>query len=91
MISETELAAEIEIDEAKPKKREPIKRDTKPKPVTEQDERLVWVRCVVENQPWANNMPLSFWEDYEITYYEALLLEERRFAVILKSPENLGV
>jgi hypothetical protein len=44
----------------------------------------IWVKCVSENQPWADGKPLRFWEDYLILVHEAILLDERLFAVILK-------
>lgn len=49
----------------------------------------IWVKCVTELQPWAEGKPLKFWEDYLITVQEAILLDARRFAVILKPLNTL--
>ena len=43
----------------------------------------VWVKCVSEREPWANEQKLKLWRDYLIPVEEAILLDERRFAVIL--------
>ena len=48
----------------------------------------VWVKCVSELGPWASDQQLVFWEDYEVSVEEAIMLDERRFAVILEQPSK---
>lgn len=48
----------------------------------------VWVKCVSELRPWANEKPMEFWEDYQVSVHEAIILDERRFCVILEEPLN---
>lgn len=50
----------------------------------------VWVKCVTELQPWANEAPMLYWKDYLISTEEAVLLDERRFVVILEKPSDKG-
>jgi hypothetical protein len=52
--------------------------------------RKVWVRCVTECQPWANDKPLGYWTEHEVSIEEAVLLESRKFAVILETPNKKG-
>ena len=48
----------------------------------------VWVKCVSELGPWANDTQMKFWEDYFVNIEEAIMLDERRFCVILEEPLN---
>lgn len=45
----------------------------------------VWVKCITDLQPWADEKPMKMWKDYFIKVEEAILLDEKRFAVILHS------
>jgi len=47
----------------------------------------VWVKCVTDAKPWADEKPMLMWKEYFIPVHEAILLDERRFAVILHSHE----
>lgn len=49
----------------------------------------VWVRCVSDSQPWADEKPMHQWKDYKVKIEEAILLDERRFAVILLTPDQV--
>lgn len=49
----------------------------------------VWVKCITDLQPWADEKPLKMWKDYFIKIEEAILLDEKRFAVILHSQEAM--
>lgn len=49
----------------------------------------VWVRCVSECGPWADEKQMKYWKEYYIKIDEAVMLDERRFAVILHSREAL--
>jgi hypothetical protein len=49
----------------------------------------VWVKCIVTNDPFADGKPLKFWKDYLLSVDDAIMLDERRFAVILHSLESL--
>lgn len=83
MQSDAELLEEIA------KNPEPEPRRVKPKIAEKQivvdgdPDRKVMVRCVVDCKPWADEKPLDYWTDYEISYKDALLLESKKFAVIL--------
>jgi len=48
----------------------------------------VWVKCVTDAQPWADDKPMQMWKEYLIPIHEAILLDERRFATILHSQED---
>jgi hypothetical protein len=50
----------------------------------------VWIKCISELQPWADDKPLKFWGNYFVTAEDAISLDERRFAVILHSKEALN-
>jgi hypothetical protein len=54
--------------------------------LTEKVGEKVWVKCVTELGPWANGLQMGFWEDHLVSAEEAILLDERRFAVILATP-----
>lgn len=45
----------------------------------------VWVKCITDLKPWADENPLELWKDYFIKVEEAIMLDEKRFAVILHS------
>ena len=47
---------------------------------------MVWVKCVSDAKPWANNIAMEYWEDYQVSPDEAIMLDKRRFAVILEEP-----
>lgn len=49
----------------------------------------VWVKCITDLQPWADEKPMNMWKDYFIKIEEAILLDEKRFAVILHSQEAM--
>lgn len=49
----------------------------------------VWVKCITDLKPWADEKPLQLWKDYLIKIEEAIMLDERRFAVVLLTPEVL--
>jgi hypothetical protein len=49
----------------------------------------VWVRCISELGPWADDKPMRFWKEYFIKIEEAIVLDEKRFAVILHSRESM--
>lgn len=49
----------------------------------------VWVKCITDVKPWSDEKPLDMWKDYLIPIHEAIMLDERRFAVILISQEML--
>jgi hypothetical protein len=49
----------------------------------------VWIRCISELAPWADEKPLKFWKEYFVKIDEAIALDERRFAVILHSRESM--
>lgn len=90
MTTDAELAAAIEAEERNPKKKakaapapQPLKIDGDPK-------RIVPVRCVVHSEPWDSEKALKYWEIYEITYEDAVLLESRHFVVILQAPQTEG-
>lgn len=51
-------------------------------------DKRVWVKCIVDLKPWAEDKPLELWQDYHLKADEAILLEERRFVVILTPPEE---
>jgi len=88
MISDIELAAEIEADELKPKRGRPPKAAEVLAKIEGDETRKVWVRCVSENKPWADDAPLDYWKTYEINIKDATLLESRRFVVILETPKK---
>lgn len=48
----------------------------------------VWVKCISVLGPWADDKQLKFWKDYLVTVDDAIMLEERRFAVLLITPED---
>lgn len=50
-------------------------------------EGKVLVRCVSSLRPWASGSQMYFWRDYEVTPEEAILLDRRRFCVILQPPK----
>lgn len=50
----------------------------------------IWVRCVSECGPWADEKQMKYWKEYYIKVDEAVMLDERRFAVILHSREALA-
>lgn len=58
--------------------------------VAEAVEPHVFVRCIVENKPWASRKQMEHWGVYEVTQEEADLLETRRMAVILEIPLEKG-
>lgn len=61
------------------------------KPVIEGDpKRLVWVRVVTENEPWSDERPLLYWQDYQVPIEDALVFESRKHAVILQTPNSKG-
>lgn len=91
MSTDEELFEEMKRQEESPD--DPRARRT-PKPVyakseftveelTEKFGERVWVKCITDLKPWADNKPLDHWKDYEIPVAEAIALDERRFAVIL--------
>lgn len=47
----------------------------------------VWVKIVSQDKPWSGDRPLEYWCDYQIDLNDALILSERKQAVILKQPE----
>lgn len=60
----------------------------RPKKVEETEQpKTVWVKCVVGNKPWAGEIPLEYWKDYEIKTEDAALFEEKKWAVILNKGE----
>jgi len=47
----------------------------------------VWVKCISENQPWADEKtPMEFWKDYLVSVSAAIALDKKRFSVILVPP-----
>ena len=50
--------------------------------------KTVKIVCVSELEPWAGNQKLSYWQEYEVPVEDAVMLDERRFAVILLSEKK---
>lgn len=46
-------------------------------------ERMVRVKCVVHNKPWAAGQPMYFWRDYDVPASEADVLDGNHQAVII--------
>lgn len=88
MDSDETILADIAADDEKPKAKRtaPV---AAPQPKIEGDpNRKVWLRCVSELEPWADGIPLKYWQDYEVTIKDAALLEARRFVVIIENPKK---
>lgn len=91
MTIDEELLAQMKLTEEGPddprKRRVATQKFAKSKyNVDELRERVgdrVMVKCISECEPWANDQPMKHWEDYFVTVEDAVLLDERRFAVIL--------
>lgn len=49
----------------------------------------VWVKCITDLKPWADEKPMNMWKDYFIKVEEAIILDEKRFAVLLHSQEAM--
>lgn len=88
MTSDEELIEAIEREEAKPRKPKTAPAVEKPPVIDGDPERTVRVRCVVESQPWANEMPLHYWKEYDISYKYAVVLEQRRSVVIISTTKG---
>lgn len=69
---------------AKPKAQQKAESSFDEKELKEKVGEAVWVKCVSHDKPWAAEKPMEFWQDYKVPVAEAILLDERRFAVILK-------
>lgn len=87
------ILGEMQVQDENPrstKKQEPVYAKSQ-FTVQELQEKVgsnVWVKCVSELEPWAGGIKMKFWDDYYITIEEAIVLDERRFAVILEEPTN---
>ena len=95
MSSDDEIKAQMKITAENPRKA--VQKQQKVEPDKAKVEELtakagkkVWVKCVTELQPWANEAPMLYWKDYLVSVEEAVLLDERRFVVILEKPSDKG-
>lgn len=91
MITDPELLKEINADFAGRGRRREVIAPVLPqlRKMSEADaKRRVWVKCVVETKPWTEERPLLHWQDYETNYAEAMLLQDRKMAVIIATPKE---
>jgi hypothetical protein len=54
----------------------------------------VWVRCISDAKPHFTDdkgalKPMGYWREYQVTPAEAIMLDERRFVVVLHSRESM--
>jgi hypothetical protein len=54
----------------------------------------IWVRCISDAKPFFTDSkgelrPMAYWREYSVTPEEAVMLDERRFVVILHSRESM--
>jgi len=82
MQTDADLAAEIEADDAKPKKPKPHVVE-KPILIDGDAARKVMVKCVSHNHPWADGFKMMYWQNYEISYGDAVVNEVKHHVVIL--------
>lgn len=91
LIKDPELLKAIEEDFAGRGRRREVAPQVQPpvRKLSKADaEKRIWIKCVVENKPWTEERPLDYWRDYETNNADALLLQDRRMAVIIQTPKE---
>ena len=90
-MADQDVLEEIERIEATEKRRgRPPKTLQVPKvnPQSDGTFRKLWVKCVVDSKPWTKDQQLDHWKNYLIDEDDAVLLDARRFVVILEPPKG---